>query len=245
MRQIVDGSSVVLATAISQIPLKIFGKQNNDIVINVGQQMHLDKDFIRLESRQCALCQAQKNISWRDVYCYAQTTIGVVVYKRESQVPPTTMTTKTSAAAGSAGISPAGAASSSTSADFLTLSSPTNTTRSSRVSTTALRPTPDSRLSVEPVAAQKIATTLAEPADTSAQVKLTKATAYAASNDIASFELHPSLAPAPHVHSFAPPEPHLHPQPLISISSPKSPSKSPSAPATVAYTTDKRQVDNV
>lgn len=75
-------SDVILATAMSSIPLKELGGNQNDIIVEVGQQMYLNKDDEHHEEHQCIVCKNRNKITWNQISCYAQTTIGVLVYKR-------------------------------------------------------------------------------------------------------------------------------------------------------------------
>lgn len=77
-----NDKDVVIATAISSIPLRELGGKNNDIIVDVSQQMYLDKDLEGHDEHQCIVCSTRKDIAWSQVSCYAQTTIGVLVYKR-------------------------------------------------------------------------------------------------------------------------------------------------------------------
>lgn len=82
LKQSAKDSDVVLATAMSSIPLKELGGFNNDIVVDVSQQVNLNKDELNSEKYSCLLCKNRNEITWSDVKCFAQTTIGVLVYKR-------------------------------------------------------------------------------------------------------------------------------------------------------------------
>lgn len=75
-------NDVVVATAMSSIPLRELGGKSNDIIVEVSQQMYLDKDLNGHDEHQCVVCDTRKDIAWNQVSCYAQTTIGVLVYKR-------------------------------------------------------------------------------------------------------------------------------------------------------------------
>lgn len=76
-------SDVVLVTASSAIPLAELGGKNTDIIVDVMQQLNLDEKELAKESRQCIVCDRRNEISWKQVSCYAQTTIGVLVLKRD------------------------------------------------------------------------------------------------------------------------------------------------------------------
>lgn len=75
-------SDVILATAMSSIPLRQLGGKDNDIIVDVSQQMYLNKETESVQEHQCIVCKSRKEIAWDKITCYAQTTIGVVVYKR-------------------------------------------------------------------------------------------------------------------------------------------------------------------
>lgn len=79
-------SDVILATAISSIPLKELGGKDNDIIVDVGQQLYLNKDLKSHQDHQCIVCKSRERVTWNQVSCYAQTTIGVLVYKRAQLV---------------------------------------------------------------------------------------------------------------------------------------------------------------
>lgn len=88
-------TDVVLISASSAIPLAQIGGKNSDIIVDVMQQMHLDDTEVAKETRECIVCKRRNEISWKQVSCYAQTTIGVLVLKRdliEQQQPTITPT---------------------------------------------------------------------------------------------------------------------------------------------------------
>lgn len=82
LRKSATDDDVVIATAISSIPLRELGGKSNDIIVDVSQQMYLDKDLSGHDEHHCVVCNTRKDIAWNQVSCYAQTTIGVLVYKR-------------------------------------------------------------------------------------------------------------------------------------------------------------------
>lgn len=121
----VKDSDVIVASAISSIPLRdLGGSENNDIVVDVNQQMYLNKEIENREEPSCIVCKARKEIAWDKIVCFAQTTIGVIVYKRT----PETKQQATPAASNST----------------LPPTSIKDTCRSDSILTIA--PTPDSRL---------------------------------------------------------------------------------------------------
>lgn len=80
-------NDTIFAAASSSIPLKKLGtQQNSDIIIDVSQQLLMDKDKLTnlSQDHQCIVCIARKSVTWSQVICYAQTTIAVLVYKRNS-----------------------------------------------------------------------------------------------------------------------------------------------------------------
>lgn len=82
LKQSANDSDVVLVRAISSVPLKELGGFNNDIIVDVSQQIHLNKDELKSEDYKCILCKNHDEIKWSDVKCFAQTKIGVLVCKR-------------------------------------------------------------------------------------------------------------------------------------------------------------------
>lgn len=82
-------SDVILAQAMSSIPLRELGGKNNEVVVNVTQQLDLDRKQIQPPDYECVACKSMKHISvaCKQVLCYAQMTIGVLVYKREDERP--------------------------------------------------------------------------------------------------------------------------------------------------------------
>lgn len=74
-------TDVIVATAVSSIPLKELGGKDNDIVIDVSQRMQFNDEKINPLEHKCIVCQDRK-VTWDQVSCFAQTTIGVLVYKR-------------------------------------------------------------------------------------------------------------------------------------------------------------------
>lgn len=75
-------SDVILATAMSAIPLKELGGSKNDIIVDVNQVMYLNKDEVAKAEQECVVCKNLNDVAWNQVSCLAQTTIGVLVYKR-------------------------------------------------------------------------------------------------------------------------------------------------------------------
>lgn len=85
-------SDVILATAMSSIPLRQLGGNKNNITVDVSQQMYLNKEVESLEEHQCIVCRARKAIAWDKITCFAQTTISVLVYKRTPNSEPNALT---------------------------------------------------------------------------------------------------------------------------------------------------------
>lgn len=130
LRQSGSARDVVLATATSAIPLKELGGKGADILVDVSQQMYLNKEELGHQDVRCGVCRAHKDIEWNQVSCYAQTTIGVLVYKRTALA--TDAPRLTSAAA----------------ADQLLQKQKQFNERSRTDSNLSLAPNPDSRLSI-------------------------------------------------------------------------------------------------
>jgi len=82
LRRSATDSDVVLATAMSTIPLKQLGGKENDIVVDISQRLHMDKAHLGEEEHPCIVCKNRKEITWKQLSCFAQTTISVLVYKR-------------------------------------------------------------------------------------------------------------------------------------------------------------------
>lgn len=86
IRQLND---VLLATAMSSIPLNQF-QEDERIVVNVQQEMCFNRNELGSDEHECIVCKTHRGIAWKQVSCYAQTSIGVLVYKRQyGQSEPT------------------------------------------------------------------------------------------------------------------------------------------------------------
>lgn len=80
-------TDVIVASTLSAVPLKELGGKENDIIIDVSQQMHMndpEKLPTSPSEHKCFVCKARK-VTWNQVSCFAQTTVGVLVYKRTLQ----------------------------------------------------------------------------------------------------------------------------------------------------------------
>lgn len=130
LKQSAKDSDVILATALSSIPLKELGGSNNDIVVDVAQQIHFDKDELISENFKCIFCRSGGKISWNQVKCFAQTTIGVLVLKRTPIVDQKQAATDVLIPRDSA-------------------DTPDTISKRQTVSNLSLAPTPDSRMAIK------------------------------------------------------------------------------------------------
>lgn len=80
-------NDVLLATAMSSIPLKQF-QPNSDIIVDVRQQLYYNDDQAGQDDYHCIVCKKLKEIPWKQLTCYGQTSVGVLVYKREYNQEP-------------------------------------------------------------------------------------------------------------------------------------------------------------
>lgn len=83
-----EDNDVILATAMSSIPLKQLGGKKNEIVIDVAQQLYVNEDWLD----QCVVCKNRNKVT-----CFAQTTIKVLVFRPllSSPSPPPSSSPKT------------------------------------------------------------------------------------------------------------------------------------------------------
>lgn len=87
LRRSLTDRDILLANASSSIPLKQLGIERNEVLIDITQEMLVDKQHLasQHDSRApspCFVCKARQMIKWDQLICYAQTTIGVLVYRR-------------------------------------------------------------------------------------------------------------------------------------------------------------------
>lgn len=158
LRKSASDNDVVIATAISSIPVRELGGKSNDIIVDVSQQMYLDKDLKGHDEHNCIVCNTRKDIAWNQVSCYAQTTIGVLVYKRRVDEDPSSPQQQQQQKQQQQASTPKLNSVTSPRLQLIQaqdLSLAPFNERSRSVSTTTLAPDPDSRLSLKSVSKTK------------------------------------------------------------------------------------------
>lgn len=135
-------NDTLLATAMSSIPMSQFQHKNQDVIVDIQQQMLMNQNELGQDDHECIVCKNHKEITWKQVSCYAQTSVGILVLKREyttntEQSKPTPQaSSSSSSAADQAGLSPA--------------VNPEKRHEQTTVSNLTLAPIPDSRLNIRP-----------------------------------------------------------------------------------------------
>lgn len=86
LRKNPNTNDVLLATAMSSVPLKEFGSKDNDIIVSIDQALYLNENQESSLKKECIVCETKSaDITWKDLVCYAKTCVGVLVYKRQLQ----------------------------------------------------------------------------------------------------------------------------------------------------------------
>lgn len=84
-------TDVIIASATSSIPLKSLAGGGKDVIVDISQQMFSERDQQHHLEHECIVCKARKDVTWKQVSCYAQTVIGVLVYKCKPSSPATNL----------------------------------------------------------------------------------------------------------------------------------------------------------
>lgn len=77
-------NDMIVTSATSSLPLRDLGIKHNDVVVDVNQELIMDKDRLNnlSQENQCIVCRARKLVTWSQLICYAQTTVALLVYRR-------------------------------------------------------------------------------------------------------------------------------------------------------------------